>query len=665
MQHRSTRDVVEDLRRNGKLIEVDEPLSPRLEIAEVQRRVYSRGGPAILFTNPIGSPFPMVSNLFGSLDQARFLFRGTIDRVRRAIELKIDPNQLFQRPLRYLSAPWTAWNMLPRRATHGAVLKCPTSITQLPQMVSWPDDGGPFVTLPQVLSQALPTSSHQTKDSTSRSSIQSNALNKNLMDCNLGMYRIQLSGNAYLTDREVGLHYQLHRGIGIHHQQAMDHNMPFKVAITVGGTPAMTVAAVMPLPEGLSELTFAGALAGHRIPMICSLDHAPIYADADFVIYGEIDPRLLKPEGPFGDHLGYYAKQHPFPWMKVQGVYHRKDAIWPFTVVGRPPQEDTTFGQLIHEITGPIIPTVLPGVKAVHAVDAAGVHPLLLAIGSERYTPYKKPNRPQELLTQANAVLGQGQMSLAKYLMIINGNEVPGLDIHRIDQFFIEVLKRIDWTRDLHFQTRTTMDTLDYSGDGLNQGSKVIMAASGPVRRQLATELHPEFSLPEGYASPRWCLPGVIAIQGPPLCSSESQSPQTATLQDRNLERLLNHLDSLFLQQSRTQPRLERRADVSQAGNSRLDFWENVAVLVIADDSQFTSETLNNFLWVTFTRSNPAQDIQGIDAFIDNKHWGCNGPLVIDARRKPHHAPPLLEDPEVTAKIDALASRGGQLGKYL
>ena len=415
MSHRSTRDVVVDLKKNGRLIEIDTPLSPKLEIAEIQRRVYARQGPAVLFTNPVNSRFPMVSNLFGSLDQARFLFRHTLERVRRAIELKIDPNALLRNPLRYLSAPSTAWSMLPKKTSSGSVLSKSCEISDVPQLISWPDDGGSFITLPQVLS-APPTYGKN--------------ISPNLNACNLGMYRIQLSGNQYIANKEIGLHYQLHRGIGIHHQQALKANQPFPVTITVGGTPAMTLAAVMPLPEDVGELTFAGALAGHRIPMIVkknssasTLPTAPIYADADFAITGIIDPNSLKPEGPFGDHLGYYALTHPFPWMQVTGVYHRPDAIWPFTVVGRPPQEDTTFGELIHEITGPIIPTVLPGVRGVHAVDVAGVHPLLLAIGSERYTPYLKPNRPQELLTQANAILGQGQMSLAKYLFIIDGND--------------------------------------------------------------------------------------------------------------------------------------------------------------------------------------------------------------------------------------------------
>ena len=201
--------------------------------------------------------------------------------------------------------------------------------------------------------------------------------------------------------------------------------------------------------------------------------------------------------------------------LNVEKVYHRRDAIWPFTVVGRPPQEDTGFGDIIHEITGPIIPTVLPGVKAVHAVDAAGVHPLLLAIGSERYTPYDGQRRPQEILTQANAILGQGQLSLAKYLLMVAHEDQPALDVEDIDAFLRHLLERVDWRRDLHFQTRTTMDTLDYSGTGVNQGSKVVIAAAGPRRRELPTELPAGVSLPDGFRNPRVCSPGVLAVEGP------------------------------------------------------------------------------------------------------------------------------------------------------
>ena len=493
MRHRSTREAIVDLRQGGFLVEITDPVDPHLEMAEIQRRVYARGGPAILFSNVVGSRFPMASNLFGSIEQARYLFRDTLASVRKLIEIKSDPSVAAKRPWRYAGAPLTALRMLPKWSAAGAVKAHRCKPSALPQLTCWPDDGGAFVTLPQVLS----VDPRAPRD---------------LMKVNLGMYRVQLSGNDYLDD-EVGLHYQIHRGIGVHHKAALSADQPLRVAITVGGSPAMTLAAVMPLPEGLSELTFAGALSGRRIGLVRG-DHAPVYRDADFAIFGTIDPQQTKPEGPFGDHLGYYSLQHPFPVLKVEQVWHREGAVWPFTVVGRPPQEDTTFGQLIHELTDSVIPTVLPGIKAVHAVDAAGVHPLLLAIGSERYMPYLKETAPQELLTQANAVLGNGQLSLAKYLIIADDPE-DRLRLHDIESFLRYVLQRVDWRRDLHFQTRTTIDTLDYSGDGLNQGSKVVIAAAGPSRRELPNDIPSDLDLPDGFHSPAVVFPGVLAISGP------------------------------------------------------------------------------------------------------------------------------------------------------
>ena len=259
------------------------------------------------------------------------------------------------------------------------------------------------------------------------------------------------------------------------------------------------LAAVMPLPEGMPELSFAGVLGGRRARMVRPEGFLSMPAEADFVIAGTIDPDRQKREGPFGDHLGYYSLAHDFPVLRVERVYHRPGAIWPFTSVGRPPQEDTSFGELIHDLTGPIIPSVLPGVHAVHAVDAAGVHPLLLAIASERYVPYAEVRRPQEILTSANAILGQGQLSLAKYLFIVAREDDPALDVHEIAGFFRHVLERVDWANDLHFQTRTTIDTLDYSGHGFNAGSKVVVAAAGPARRALPTELAGPLRLPDGF----------------------------------------------------------------------------------------------------------------------------------------------------------------------
>lgn len=603
MGYRKLRDCVSDLEQAGQLLRLAEEVNPHLEAAEIQRRVYRAGGPAILFERVRGCRFPMLSNLFGTLERTRFLFRDTLERVQRLVELKIDPGRAAHNPLRYAAALPIAWAMRPRSVSSGPILNSETSIDQLPQLTCWPGDGGPFITLPIVYSEDV------TRPGWQRS--------------NLGMYRIQLAGNEYKLNREIGLHYQIHRSIGVHHAAAIRAGLPFRVNVFVGGPPALILSAVMPLPEGLSELTFAGALGGRRVRMVRQPGSLPIAAEADFCITGVVDPERQLPEGPFGDHLGYYAKQHNFPVLHVERVYHRAGAIWPFTVVGRPPQEDTSFGRIIHEITGPAIPSVLPGVQAVHAVDAAGVHPLLLAIGSERYVPYAAERKPQEILTQANAILGQGQLSLAKYLLIAAGEDDPALDLHDVGAFLQHVLRRVDWTRDLHFQTRTTIDTLDYSGTGLNEGSKVVIAAAGPARRELPSEIPPGLSLPEGWRDAHLSLPGVLALSGvkySPRSLSEFCAP----------------------------------IEPSHPVNS-------FPLVVLVDDAEFTARTLNNFLWVTFTRCNPAADIDGVGSFVEQKHWGCRGSLVIDARLKPHHADPLIEDPEVTKRVDRLFTSGGPL----
>ncbi|WP_422926931.1 UbiD family decarboxylase [Singulisphaera sp. PoT] len=605
MGYRSLAECVKDLRKNGKLIDIEQEVDPNLEVAAIQRRVFEAGGPALFFKRVKGTSFPMLGNLFGTMERTHFIFRDTLDPVRRLVELKVRPPAALKNPWRYRGVPFSALNLLPKTVKSGPILARTTQVDRLPQLKSWPDDGGAFITLPQVYSE--------------------DPDRPGLAKSNLGMYRVQLSGNAYEPNREVGIHYQIHRGIGVHHAAAIRRGEPLRVSIFVGGPPAMTVAAVMPLPEGLPELSFAGALGGRRVRMVSPDGLLPMPAEADFVIAGTIDPNVRKPEGPFGDHLGYYSLTHDFPVLRVDRVYHREDAIWPFTSVGRPPQEDTSFGELIHELTGPIIPTVLPGVKAVHAVDAAGVHPLLLAIASERYVPYAEVRRPQEILTSANAILGQGQMSLAKYLLIVAGEDNPDLDIHDIPAFLRHVLERVDWSHDLHFQTRTTMDTLDYSGHGFNAGSKVVMAAAGPKRRELPTSFPADLNLPGGFSEPRVVLPGILAVKG---------------------------------------PRYDRGAEVVpkfclEVGSSNpiRDF----PLIVIVDDSEFAARSVGNFLWVTFTRSNPAHDIDGIDAFVEHKHWGCRGPLVIDARIKPQHAPPLIDDPEVERRVDSLGVAGGPL----
>ncbi len=606
MGYRSLRECILDLEQNRHLVRVTEEVDPHLEMAEIQRRVYQAKGPAIFFENVKNCRFAAVSNLFGTLERSRFLFRDALDRVTRIVQLKADPSRAVRSPLTFLASPYTALTSLPMEVSGGPVLEETTTVDQLPQITNWPDDGGPFITLGQVYTE--------------------NPDRGGVMSSNLGMYRIQLAGNRYRAGKEVGLHYQIHRGIGVHHAIAVRRGESLNVSVFIGGPPAHTLGAVMPLPEGLSELLFAGMLGGRRFRYTMR-DGFVISSDADFCITGTIDPQQTLPEGPFGDHLGYYSLAHDFPVLTVDKVYHRRNPIWPFTVVGRPPQEDTSFGALIHEITQPMVPVELPGVKAIHAVDAAGVHPLLLAIGSERYVPYGE-RRPQELLTIANALLGFGQCSLAKYLFIIAGEDDPQMDIHDIEAFLRHMLERVDWTRDLHFQTRTTIDTLDYSGSGLNAGSKLVVAAAGRKKRELAHELPSRLELPDGYTDNKLVMPGVLVVQGPRFSEYDQAT--------KELEALTKRLD--------------KGSDL-----------ESIALIVLADDAEFAAASLRNFLWLTFTRSNPSHDIHGVGSFVEHKHWGCRKSLVIDARLKPHHAPPLMEEPGVAKTVDSLAAKGKSL----
>ena len=603
---------VEDLERTGQLVRVEEPLDTKHEVAAFHRRVFQSGGPALLFTAASGTDMPLLSNLFGTKERARFLFRDTWQQLERLLSVKADPHSAIARPWRHLKLLPTVSRMRPKRTSRAAVLEQETTIGNLPQIVHWPKDGGAFITLPLVYTEDPQQPGH------TRS--------------NLGMYRIQLSGGEYRPDREIGMHYQIHRGIGVHHASALANDVALPVNIYVGGSPAMILSAVMPLPEGMSELTFAGALGGHRIPLAHGTSPLPIYAQADVCIQGRIVPNRLLPEGPFGDHLGYYSLAHNFPVLEVLKVTRRKNAIWPFTVVGRPPQEDSMIGDMIHELTAPVIPTVVPGIHEVHAVDAAGVHPLLLAIGSERYTPFQPTTRPQELLTQANAVLGQGQMSLAKYLWIINRDDDPAISAHDLVAFLRHLLERIDFERDLHFHTCTTIDTLDYSGENLNQGSKVIWAAVGPSRRTLPKELPAQLSTPAPFGRPMIPIPGVLLLEGPPAAADPAFR--------REVEQWCDQLN-------RDHP------------------INTFPLIVLVDDSEFTAKSLENLLWVTFTRSDPALDTYGIESFYENKHWGCRGSMVIDARLKPHHAPALEEDDLVSKKLDAIAARGGPLARFL
>ncbi|HRI32675.1 MAG TPA: UbiD family decarboxylase [Saprospiraceae bacterium] len=609
MSYKNLKSCIDDLESKGMLLRISQEVDPNLEMAEIHRRIYQKKGPAILFERVKNSPFKACSNLFGTNERCEYIFRDALKKMEHLIQLKIDPTQFFKSPIKSLRSVPYILKALPRTSfLRNPVISNECQISQLPQIISWPKDGGAFITLPQVIS--FPPNSQK------------------LSEANVGMYRIQLSGNQYIQNEEIGLHYQLHRGIGIHHTAYLNSDEPFKISIGVGGPPAYTLASIFPLPEGLSEILFSGLL-GNRSYKYSWKNGFFIPNEVDFCITGIVNKQQLKSEGPFGDHLGYYSLAHDFPVMNVQNVYHKTDPIWHFTAVGRPPQEDSGFGYLIHKMVHEITKAEFPGIKEIHAVDAAGVHPLLLAIGSERYMPFRD-RKPEEILTLANHILGKGQTSLAKYLFIATEEPDRPLSTNHISDFLDYCLRRVDWRFDLHFYTNTTMDTLDYSGGTWNAGSKLVVACNRNVQRDLSSDISVFNEVNTLIKKIKLVQPGIIALEMESFVDSRSAKTE--------IDQLISQIENLDL--------------------------KNFPLLVIVDDAQFTTADLNNFLWVTFTRSNPSHDTYGINSFTEYKHWGCRGSLIIDARIKPHHAPTLECDPQISSKVDVLFNTVSELKRF-
>ncbi|MBO4301196.1 MAG: UbiD family decarboxylase [Desulfovibrio sp.] len=616
MGYSNLRECVDDLAEHGQLVRVECELDAHLELAAIARRAFRVGAPALLFTRVKGSRFPILVNLFGTRERLHFMFRDSLPILRDVLAARGDPMSTVKHPWSLWRILLGLWRMSPKLCKRGIeqmpVMQCRCSLADLPRFVSWPMDGGPFITLPLVYTE--------------------DPERPGVGASNLGMYRVQLAGNEYADD-EVGLHYQIHRGIGVHHAKALERGQALPVHVYVGGPPGLTVAAVMPLPEGLSELRFAGMLDGKRVCMSLTAGlPLPVLEQADFCISGYIQPQC-KPEGPFGDHMGYYSLKHDFPVLRVESVYHRRDAIWPCTSVGRPPQEDTMFGEFIHELTGPVVSQVFPGVRELHAVDAAGVHPLLLVVGSERYTPYEDERIPRELITAGLHVLGNTQTALAKYVLLAAHEDAPGLTARDVPGFLRHMLERVDFASDLHFITCSTNDTLDYTGFALNAGSKLLWASAGRKRRELGLELTGTAAdlpqLPQGFAPVRVAGPGLLVMKAPPHALERGQQDELMVTMTRSL-----------------------------AGWSGRECFP---LVVAVDDADFCASSMENFLWITFTRSDPATDVYGVMPTIRAKHWSCEAPLVVDARLKPFHAPPLEEDERVTRRVETLAAPGGPL----
>ncbi|EMM96778.1 UbiD family decarboxylase [Leptospira interrogans serovar Zanoni str. LT2156] len=479
MKIKSTSEFVKELQIQNELLIIEEEVDPILELAEIQRRVVAKRGPAILFKNVKGSRFSVVTNLYGSERRMKIAFGEEpvrfIRKIATTIQHILPPTPAKIWDLRNIA--FQALKVGLKRVGSAPVLENTLdSLYELPTLMSWPKDGGRFVTLPLVYTESPKTGKG-----------------------NLGMYRIQIYGPM-----ETGMHIQIHRGGGNHYYEAEKEGHFLPVHIYAGGPPALTIAAVAPLPEEISELILASLLLGEKLKIQknTNVSPLPVVADADFLIQGVIPPKIRKPEGPFGDHYGYYALKHDYPIVQVKRIYHRKNAIWPATVVGRPPQEDHWIAEYLQDLLSPLFPVVMPAVKKVWAYEESGVHSLAAAVVKERYQG--------EAFTGALRILGEGQLSLTKVFLITDQD----VDLKNFRETFITVLERMNPITDLHIFANISQDTLDYTGPAVNQGSKAIFLGSGKKKNDLKTQFKGKLSN-SSFKNPKIPYPGTLVVSGP------------------------------------------------------------------------------------------------------------------------------------------------------
>jgi UbiD family decarboxylase len=548
---------------------VEAPVDAHLEVAEIHRRVIAAGGPALLFTNVAGSDFRLVTNLFGTARRAELAFGERPHRiVRRLAELAetlLPPSP---------SALWGARDVAlelfkvgTRRVAKGPVVEQVTHdvrLNRLPVLTCWPEDGGPFMTLPLVYT------GHP--DRRSR---------------NLGVYRMQVHG-----PRTTGMHWQIGKGGGYHYAVAESRGQPLPVTVFLGGPPGLLLAAIAPLPENVPELMLASMIAGERLPVVNGYGPHPLVATAEFALIGQVPPRERRPEGPFGDHYGYYSLQHDYPVFEAQRMLHRADAIFPATVVGKPRQEDFYIGDLLQELLSPLFPLVMPAVERLWSYGETGYHSLAAAVVKQRYA--------REAMASAFRILGEGQLSLTKFLFVTDQH----VDLRDFRATLEHMLARMRPETDLYVLSNVSMDTLDYTGPAVNEGSKAVWLGLGDPIRDLPRGV-PAVDYPHGIIDVRVFCGGCLMISGP----SYTEEPDAA------------------------------------ARLARDPYFEIWPLVVLTDEPARASVSQLNFLWTTFTRIEPAADIHAADRRIVRNHISYVGPIVIDARLKPGFPKEVSCDP--------------------
>jgi 4-hydroxybenzoate decarboxylase subunit C len=574
------REFLRVLRKLGQVTDITVPCDPELEIPEIHRRVIEENGKVLFFHNVKGSPFPLVTNLFGTRERMSYAFGPNPEAfVRRVAAL---PHELMPPSLAKL---WGARSLIAdglkiglKNRSHAPVLQheleiCPgKGLKLLPALKLWPEDGGRFVTLPLVYTEDPITGMH-----------------------NLGMYRIQIFDEA-----TTGMHWQIGKGGGFHHYVAEQQGQELPVTLTIGGPPALILAAIAPLPESVPELMLASLLMGEKLDRtpVPNFAHS-VVSEAEFAIVGVVPPKVRRPEGPFGDHYGYYSLMHDYPEFRVSKIYHRKDAIYPATVVGKPRQEDYYIGDYLQQLLSPLFPVVMPSVVELKSYGETGFHGLAAARVKDRY--------PREALSSALRILGEGQLSLQKFLMLTDG----AVDLSNFKATLTHFLERSDWTRDLFVLSNISQDTLDYTGPKVNEGSKGIWLALGPAIRTLHGTA--PTSYPFGVNGGAVFVPGCLVIAGVPY----EQEPGFVS-------RIAN--DPCFSQ---------------------------FELVVVVDNVKEAVSSEAKFLWTWFTRFEPAADISARESRLERFHVQLKAPVFFDSRMKPWYPAEVEVDPGTKKLVDA------------
>lgn len=570
------RTFLDVLRRERALVTIDVPVDANQEAAEIHRRVIAAGGPALLFTNVRGASFPLVTNLFGTPRRAELAF-GTrpLRLIKRIVELA--ETIMPPTPAKLWGARDVAKEALRiglKRGVRGPVLDVvePPALDRLPALTCWPEDGGPFVTLPLVYTEHPDGKGH-----------------------NLGMYRLHIH-----DARTTGMHWQIGKGGGFHYQLAETRGRALAATVFVGGPPALILSAIAPLPENVPELMLASLIAGERLPLATAPGGHPhpLVATAEFAFMGEVPPHDRRPEGPFGDHYGYYSLTHDYPVFQVKQVARRKDAIFPATVVGKPRQEDFFIGDLLQDLLSPLFPLVMPGVRDLWSYGETGYHSLAGAVVRDRYA--------REAMASAFRILGEGQLSLTKFLI---ATDQP-VDLRDFRATLEHLLARTRPETDLYVFSNLSMDTLDYTGPEVNKGSKGVWLGLGDPVRDLPGEFRgtpPPSDVSDVRVFCRGCL-----VVGARAYADDPEAPS----------RLAAH--------------------PAFAG------WP---LIVLTDEPERAVRSAVNFLWTTFTRFEPARDIHAAATRVVRHHIAYTAPVVIDARLKPGFPDELFCAPEVAATV--------------